>query len=202
MTKPAGRASAGDPPLELVRGAAECVRRAGVRGFRLTDVAKAAGVSRGTVYNSFGDKETAINAGLAYLCNAFIDGLAQVVRPKPTLRAQIGEAAAMIYEHVNTPQVFDPPLRTDSIISTLLEHYGDNLCRSWAGFWATLVTDAAARGEVDAGIDPMHAGDWIVRVLLSLEILPFTVAGFSSADDVRERTSDLLLHGLAPRGTA
>ncbi|WP_328405175.1 TetR/AcrR family transcriptional regulator [Nocardia sp. NBC_00403] len=199
MNNMAQRKPSMEPPVELVMGAAECVRRSGVRGFRLTDVAKAAGVSRGTVYNTFGDKQAAINAGLAYLCNAFIDGLALSVTPKPTLREQVGEAAAMIYEHVTTPQLFDPPLRTDSIIATLLEHYGDNLSHSWAGFWATLVAQAQQRGEVDAGIDPMHAGDWIVRVLLSLEILPFAVADFKNADDVRERTSDLLLNGFAPR---
>ncbi|MFG1793072.1 TetR/AcrR family transcriptional regulator [Nocardia sp. NPDC049149] len=190
----------GDAPLELVLGAAECVRRFGVNGFRLTEVAKIAGVSRGTVYNGFGDKETAINAGLAYLCNAFIEGLAAGVRPLPTLRAQIGEAAAMIYDHVKTPQAFTPALRTESIIATLLEHYGEHLCHSWASFWATLVAAARERGEVDPALDPLHAGDWIVRVLLSLEILPFVVAGFTNADEVRSRTAEFLLHGLAPRG--
>ncbi|OYD67253.1 TetR/AcrR family transcriptional regulator [Rhodococcus sp. OK302] len=187
------------PPLNLVFGAAECVRRNGVRGFRLSEVATIAGVSRGTVYNAFGDKETAINAGLAYLCNAFIDGLAAAVTPQTTLRSQIGEAAALIYEHATTPQALAPPLRTDSIITTLLEHYGDQLCRTWAAFWAALVADAQGRGEVDSTLDTMHAGDWIVRVLLSLEILPLSVAGFSSADDARTRIGNLMLDGLAPR---
>lgn len=199
MSSAAQEAPRGEPSIELVIGAAECVRRFGVNGFRLTEVAKIAGVSRGTVYNGFGDKETAINAGLAYLCNAFIEGLAAGVRPLPTLRDQIGAAAGMIYDHVKTPQTFSPALRTESIIVTLLEHYGDNLCLSWATFWATLVAEAQERGEVDRGLEPLHAGDWIVRVLLSLEILPFAVAGFASADDVRARTSEFLLHGLAPR---
>ncbi|WP_156042545.1 TetR/AcrR family transcriptional regulator [Rhodococcus sp. UNC363MFTsu5.1] len=188
-----------EPPIELVRVAAECVRRNGVRGFRLSEVATSAGVSRGTVYNAFGDKQAAINAGLAYLCSAFIDGLAAAVTPKRTLRSQVGEAAALIYEHATTPQALVPPLRTDSIIATLLEHHGDQLCRSWAAFWSTLVAEAQRRGEVDPGLDTMHAGDWIVRVLLSLEILPFSVAGFSSADDARTRVGDLMLDGLTPR---
>ncbi|MBP1161937.1 MULTISPECIES: TetR/AcrR family transcriptional regulator [Rhodococcus] len=187
------------PTLELVRVAAECVRRNGVRGFRLSEVATAAGVSRGTVYNTFGDKQAAINAGLAYLCTAFIDGLAAAVTPKETLRSQIGEAAALIYEHATTPQALVPPLRTESIIATLLEHYGDQLCRTWAAFWASLVAEAQRRGEVDPGLDPMQAGDWIVRGLLSLEILPFSVAGFSNADDARSRIGDLMLDGLTPR---
>ncbi|MFI6433477.1 TetR/AcrR family transcriptional regulator [Rhodococcus oryzae] len=192
-------AQAAAPTLELVRVAAECVRRNGVRGFRLSEVATTAGVSRGTVYNTFGDKQAAINAGLAYLCTAFIDGLAAAVTPKPTLRGQVGEAAALIYEHATTPQALVPPLRTESIIATLLEHYGDQLCRTWAAFWATLVAEAQLRGEVDPGLDAMHAGDWIVRSLLSLEILPFSVAGFSSADDARSRIGDLMLDGLTPR---
>lgn len=194
-----GGARVADPPLELVRVAAECVRRNGVRRFRLSEVATSAGVSRGTVYNAFGDRQTAVNAGLAYLCSAFIDGLATAVVPKETLRSQVGEAAALIYQHATTPQALVPPLRTESIIATLLEHYGDQLCRTWAAFWATLVADAQRRGEVDAGLDTMHAGDLIVRVLLSLEILPFSVAGFSSADDARTRIGDLMLDGLAPR---
>ncbi|MEV6276748.1 TetR/AcrR family transcriptional regulator [Nocardia sp. NPDC051832] len=199
MNNAAAQARPANPPIELVLAAAECVRRAGVRGFRLTDVAKAAGVSRGTVYNCFGDKDTAVNAGLGYLCDAFIDGLARTVAPQPTLRDQVGEAAAMIYQHASTPPMLAPPLRTDSIIATLLEHYGDQLSHSWAAFWAGLVAQAQERGEVDAGIEPLHAGDWIVRVLLSLELLPFTVAGFTGADDVRRRTGDLLLNGLAPQ---
>lgn len=186
-------------PHELVVGAAECVQRFGVQGFRLTEVAKAAGVSRGTVYNCFGDKETALNAGLAFICEAFIAGLAATVDPQPTLHAQVGAAVARIYEHIHTPQVLSPPLRTDSIIATLLEHYGENLTIRWAGFWAPLVLAAQERGEVDADLNPMHAGDWIVRVLLGLEILPLVVLGFDNADDMAEHTSNLLINGLAPR---
>lgn len=48
-------------------------------------------------------------------------------------------------------------------------------------------------------MNPMHAGDWIVRVLLSLEILPSVVLGFDSADDMARHTGDLLINGLAPR---
>ncbi|MET9487761.1 TetR/AcrR family transcriptional regulator [Nocardia sp. NPDC006630] len=193
------RTATEDFPNDLVAGAAECVQRFGVRGFRLTDVAKAAGVSRGTVYNCFGDKETALNAGLAYICDAFIDGLATIVEPRVTLRDQVGAAVAMIYEHMNTPQVLAPPLRTESVIAILLEHYGENLVYRWAGFWAPLVIAAQERGEVDSAMNPMHAGDWIVRVLLSLEILPSVVLGFDSADDMARHTSDLLINGLAPR---
>lgn len=186
-------------PVELVAGAAECVQRFGVRGFRLTDVAKAAGVSRGTVYNCFGDKETALNAGLAFICDAFIDGLAGSVITKSTLREQVGAAVGLIYEHMNLPQPIAPPLRTESVIAILLEHYGENLVYRWAGFWAPLVTAAQQRGEVDSAMNPMHAGDWIVRVLLSLEILPSVVLGFDSADDMARHTADLLINGLAPR---
>ncbi|MFC4604170.1 TetR/AcrR family transcriptional regulator [Rhodococcus kronopolitis] len=186
-------------PHSLVQSAAACLRRNGVRGFRLSEVAATAGVSRGTVYNTFGNKQTAIDAGLDHLCTGFIDGLAAAVRPRETLRGQIGEAAALIYDHASTPRDLAPTLRTDSIIATLLEHYGDQLCRTWATFWSVLVTEAQHRGEVDPGLDPMHAGDWIVRVLLSLEILPLSVAGFRNADDARTRVGDLLVDGLTPR---
>lgn len=188
-----------DAPAELVTAAAECLRRFGVQQFRLTEVAKLAGVSRGTVYNCFGDRQTAINTGLAHLCDVFIDGLARTMRPGIGLREQIGAAAGQIYAHVHTPQPLSPPLRTSSIIGTLLEHYGEKLCLSWAEFWAESVAAAQQRGEVDRGIDPLHAGDWIVRVLLSLELLPFAVPGFDAEAEVRSRTADLLLHGLAPR---
>jgi len=186
-------------PSELVRVAAECIRRDGVRRFRLSEVAAAGGVSRGTVYNAFGDRHTAINAGLAYLCSAFIDGLAVAVTPQATLRSQIGEAAALIYEHATGPRTLVPPLRTESIIATLLEHCGDQICRSWAIFWAALVEKAQDRGEIESSLDPMHAGDWIVRVLLSLEIFPLSVAGFRDADDARTRIGNLTLDGLAPQ---
>ncbi|MRH86746.1 TetR family transcriptional regulator [Nocardia sp. SYP-A9097] len=199
MNNAVRRPATEDYPRELVAGAAECVQRFGVRGFRLTDVAKAAGVSRGTVYNCFGDKETALNAGLAFICDAFIEGLATVVVPKTTLREQVCAAVSLIYEHMNTPQVFAPPLRTESVIAILLEHYGENLVYRWAGFWSPLVSAAQERGEVDGGMNPMHAGDWIVRVLLSLEILPSVVLGFDNADDMARHTADLLINGLAPR---
>ncbi|WP_433608240.1 TetR/AcrR family transcriptional regulator [Prescottella agglutinans] len=189
------------PSVELVQVSAELLSRNGVRGFRLSDVAKGAGVSRGTVYNAFGDKEAAIDAGLAYLCSSFVERLAMVVPPGEPLRNQIGAAAAVIYEHATTPPALAPPLRTDTIIATLLDHYGDELCRAWAAFWAPLVTQARERGEVDSSLDATFVGHWIVRVLLSLELLPLEVAGFAGADDARGRVGDLLIDGFAPRRT-
>ncbi|MGO8851711.1 TetR/AcrR family transcriptional regulator, partial [Mycobacterium sp.] len=65
----------------LLSATASTLRRLGPRQFNLTAVAEVAGVSRGTVHNAFGNRETALKTALDELATGFI----------ATLAAEIGE---------------------------------------------------------------------------------------------------------------
>ncbi|GGM43286.1 TetR family transcriptional regulator [Longimycelium tulufanense] len=78
---------------ELLDAATDLLAEHGFRGFRMVDVAKAAGVSRQTVYNEFGDK-TGLATAVAERASAhFLDGLADSLRVAPSVVSGLRSAA-------------------------------------------------------------------------------------------------------------
>ncbi len=63
--------------------------------------------------------------------------------------------------------------------------------------WKPLVKAAQRNGEVNAGVDPARAGEWIVRMLLSFELLPPIGVNLDSPRAVRRFVSDHIVAGLA-----
>jgi hypothetical protein len=63
--------------------------------------------------------------------------------------------------------------------------------------WRPLVRAAKARGEVRADVDPLRASEWIVRVLLSFELLPPIGVNIDNPRAVRNFICDHIVAGLA-----
>ena len=70
--------------------------RLGMQRFSLSAAAEQAAVSRSTLYNWFGDKQTAIEAAFDFLAEQFISLFAVAVRTEDTLAGQVGQAAAAV----------------------------------------------------------------------------------------------------------
>ena len=65
-------------------------------------------------------------------------------------------------------------------------------------FWLPYLADAERRGEVRPGLDRPRASEWIVRVLLSLVVMPSSVVDLDDSDDVRAYMQEFVVRGLAP----
>lgn len=184
------------PSSPLLDAAAETLRRLGPRQFSLTAVAEAAGVSRGTVYNTLGSREQAISAALDHLAAVFVDTMAAEIDKADTLADQVAAAAVLICAHrQNSPSVPQNGIN-ESIVVLLLRNIGEDLMKRAVELWKPRVKAAQRDGEIGVGIDPARAGEWIVRLLLSFELLPPIGVNLDSPRAVRRFVTDHIVTGL------
>jgi AcrR family transcriptional regulator len=86
----AGRTLRGD----LLDAAAELITRRGYRGVRMQDIADAAGVSRQTVYNEFGDKWGLTRALMLRDHEHYLDGVDEALSRHDDLHSAVAAAVA------------------------------------------------------------------------------------------------------------
>ncbi|BCI52980.1 putative TetR-family transcriptional regulator [Mycolicibacterium litorale] len=180
----------------LLTATTATLRRLGPRQFSLTAVAEEAGVSRGTVHNALGSRDNAIRTALDHLASVFIETMSAEVDRQPTLAEQVAAAAVLVCAHRQRSESVAPRGINESILVLLLRNIGDDLMRRSLELWQPLVRAAQARGEVRANVDPQRASEWIVRVLLSFELLPPVGVNIDSPRAVRRFICDHIVAGL------
>lgn len=186
-------------PAPLLAAATDTLRHLGLRRFSLTAVAEAAGVSRGTVHNILGTRDDAIAAALEHLSAAFIESMAAEVHQQDSLAAQVAAAAVLISAH-RRESASRPRGLNQGVLVLLLEHGGEELMRHSVELWTPLVRAAQRRGEVGAHVDADRAGEWIVRMLFSFELLPPIRVNLDNPRAVRRFVSDHIVAGLTGTG--
>jgi AcrR family transcriptional regulator len=182
----------------LLAAATDTLRQMGPRQFSLTAVAESAGVSRGTVHNAFGNRETAITAALNHLAAQFIETMASVIDQENTLADQAAAAAALVCAHRRRSDSLRTPAAGGSIRVLLLGNVGDDLMRRSIELWKPRVQAAQASGEVGADVEPKKASEWIVRMLLSFELMPPVHVNLDSPRAVRRFVAGHIVAGLRP----
>jgi len=180
----------------LLAATSDTLRRLGPRRFSLTAVAEAAGVSRGTVHNALGSRDEAIRTALDHLASAFIETMAVEVDSQATLADQVAAAAVVVCAHRQASDSVAPRGVNESILLLLLRNIGDDLMKRALELWKTRVRDAQQRGEIGSAVDPTRASEWIVRMLLSFELLPPIGVNLDSPRAVRRFVSEHIVDGL------
>ncbi|HEY8515574.1 MAG TPA: helix-turn-helix domain-containing protein [Candidatus Binatia bacterium] len=203
----AARAASPRPPgatAERILDATErCMRRLGMARFSMADVAAAAGLSRGAVYFHFPDRDALVRAALARAAERFVRDSEQAVRARRTLAAQVAEAAVYIRRRLrDEPQASGVAGESDTLLATLLTAHLEGVVASWVDFWQPYLAAAAARGEIRRGIDRREAAEWIVRIMLSLVVMPSAVVDLDDLEAVRGYVSRYIVQGLAPRASS
>ncbi|MGZ4757353.1 MAG: TetR/AcrR family transcriptional regulator [Acidimicrobiia bacterium] len=186
-----------DTATRILEAAELCIRRYGLRRVSMGDVARAAGLSRGSVYNHIQDREALIDAVLERAADRFVASSEASVKRRRTLAGQVAEAAAFIRTHGNDPILTLTP-GEEPLIATLLTARVDGLVARWVEFWLPYLADAERRHEVRAGLDRPRAAEWIVRLLLSLVVMPSSVVDLDDPDAVRAYVQEFVVRGLAP----
>jgi AcrR family transcriptional regulator len=180
----------------LLAATTQTLRRLGPRQFSLTAVAEAAGVSRGTVHNALGGRDHAIKTALDHLASVFTETMAAEVDKESTLADQVAAAAVVVCAHRQGSDSVAPRGINESILVLLLRNIGDDLMKRSIELWKPRVRAARQRGEVGAGVDPGRASEWIVRMLLSFELLPPIGVNLDSPRAVRRFVADHIVNGL------
>jgi len=172
-----------------------CFRRLGLARVSMADVAGQAGLSRGSVYRYFADRQSLVDAVLERAADRFVAASTASVDRWPTLANQVGEAAVFILAGQG-PALF--PVEEESLFATLLTARIDGLVERWVEFWLPRLARAEERGEVRAGLDRRQAAEWIVRLMLSFAVMPSVVIDLGDPDAIRAFVRTHLVRGLAP----
>ena len=176
----------------ILDAAEACLQRMGLRRASMGDVAAEAGLSRGSVYRYFPDRESLVDAVIERVAERFVAASIPAVDRRRTLAGQVGEAAAFINAHRSAP-----PSRTDALLATLMTARIHRMVDRWVEFWLPRLAEAQARGELRPGLDHRQAAEWIVRLMLSFAIMPSATVDLADADAIRTFVRNHLVRGLA-----
>jgi hypothetical protein len=134
---------------------------------------------------------------LARAADRFVAQSEEWVRRRRTLAGQVGEAAAFIRAHRDDP-LLTITAGEDSLLASLMTARIDGLVARWVEFWQPYLAEAERRGEIRTRLDRRAAAEWIVRLMLSLVVMPSTVVDLDDPDAVRAYVQEFAVRGLAP----
>lgn len=160
-------------------------------GVSMRDVATEAGLSRGSLYRYFGDRDTLVEAVLERTADRFVARAASRIDREPTMADEIGEAIAYVasstrrlgrgqgsgHGHGNLRHtVAHLPAERETPLTAVLVGHPAWVADRWMAFWRDRFGDAVERGEVRSDLDVDHAAEHVARLLLSFALVPEVVA--------------------------
>lgn len=182
----------------LIDAAEECMRAKGIRATTVSEVAEAAGVSRGWLYRHFPDKVTLLGAAIVRLNNAYwtdahamlasIEGLDnQIVTGIQHGRTAYDDPGALLMKlRVEEPDEF----------AACAGAGVQGLVPDLADFWSRYLVAARDNGEIHPDTDIDEAAEWIARVILSLATMPGQRLDANNADELLAHVRRYVMPGL------
>lgn len=195
MTTSAERRTVRD---RLIDAAEVCLSAKGIRATTVSEVAEAAGVSRGWLYRHFPDKVSLLGAAIVRLNDAYwseshamleqISGLdRQLVAGIRHGRTAYDDPGALLMKlRVDEPEEFAACAGAGVL----------GLVPDLAEFWARYLVAARESGDVHADTNIAEASEWVARVLLSLATVPGETFDVDNQDAVLTYVRRYVMPGL------
>ena len=189
--------TATDTRALIIESAFGCFRRQGLNKTTIVDIARAADVSRSTVYEYFRDKAAIVEACAEHSSQRFYREMARAMGPGDTVEDKLALAAVFV---TRARRIVEPEMYFDADeVSLLLTKNAAVLLRECGEFLAPYLAAAKLTGEVRKDLDVVAAGEWFARMLFSLFSTPSStldmdddevVADFVRSHVVRGFTND------------
>lgn len=176
--KPAPASGAGTEPRSvrdrLIDAAEQCLTAKGIRATTVSEVAEAAGISRGWLYRHFPDKNELLGAAIVRLNDAFWTESRARLDLVTGLDEQIAVGVELARRESETPGALVLKLRQEEPEAfTACAGLGvRGLIPEIAAFWVPYVEAAVERGEIHPATDCAEAAEWIARIMMSLATVP------------------------------
>lgn len=182
----------------LIDAAEVCLRAKGIRSTTVSEVAEAAGVSRGWLYRHFPDKVSLLGAAIVRLNNAYWSEAHAMLEAVDGLDRQL--AAGILHGRT----AYDDPgallmklrLEEPEEFAACAGAGVQGLVPDLAEFWSRYLIAARDSGEIHPGTDIAEASEWLARVLLSLATVPGDTLDPSDADAVLRHLRRYVMPGL------
>jgi AcrR family transcriptional regulator len=204
-----------ETPDRILDAAERCMNRYGL-GVSMRDVATEAGLSRGSLYRYFGDRETLVAAVLERAADRFVARAASRIDRERTIADEISEAVTFVVssarrlgqgggsghgngERLGPTVAHLPAERATPLAAVLVGHPGWVADR-WMAFWRERLADARAGGEVRSDLDVDLAAEGVTRLLLSFALVPGVGADIGDRA-VAERFVGEVLRGVTGRSS-
>lgn len=157
----------------LIDAAEACLREKGIRATTVSEVAEAAGVSRGWLYRHFPDKAALLGAALVRLNDSYWGEAHTKIEVVDGLVEQIAAGVALGRSAYDSPGALLMRLRQDEPeeFAACAGAGVQGLVPDLAAFWQPYLASAQERGEI-AVVDLPEAAEWVARALLSVTTVP------------------------------
>jgi AcrR family transcriptional regulator len=196
-------------------------------GVSMRDVALEAGLSRGSLYRYFGDREALVDAVLERTADRFVAKAASRIEGVRSVADELAEAIVYVaasarrlgqgrgqgqgqgrahgqgsgHGHGNRLRhtVAHLPADRETPLVVVLVGHPAWVAERWTAFWRIRLAGARERGELRSDLDLDAAAEHVTRLLLSYALVP-EVPGVGADVDDRAglgRVVDEMLHGLA-----
>lgn len=186
-----------DPHLALAK-ALEVFWRQGYEGTSMQDLVIHMGISRSSLYDTFGDKRTLFLAVLAYYEREMVSPLlAPLQQPGPT-RKQIQQVFRQAIDMALTDRSRQGCLMCNTAVELgphdpgITAHVASNLARIEAAFAAAL-THAYASGEIKTPHQPRALARYLTNALVGLRVLAKVLPSRAALDEIVEVTLAVLM---------
>ena len=187
--------SASDTRDVILESAYACFGRQGLQKVTIVDIAKAANVSRSTIYEYFSDKAEIIEACAEHASERFYREMSAAIDRGGSLEEKLSQAAVFVTRArhaIASEKYFD-----EDAISLLLTKDAAVLLRECVDFFAPYLSAAKLTGEVRKDLDVEAAGEWFARILFSLFSTPSSTLNMDDPDVVAEFVRAHVLRGFA-----
>jgi AcrR family transcriptional regulator len=182
----------------LIDAAELCLRAKGIRSTTVSEVAEAAGVSRGWLYRHFPDKVTLLGAAIVRLNDAYWSEAHAILEQIDGLDSQIAAGIVRGRTAYDDPGALLMKLRLDEPeeFAACAGAGVQGLVPDLADFWSRYLIAARDRGEIREDTDIAEASEWVARVLLSLATVPGDTLDPTDSDAVLKQVRRYLMPGL------
>lgn len=180
----------------VLHAAATCIRQQGIRRTTIEEVARVAGVSRGTVYRYWPTKDDLITAAFSRATAEFVQESLAVIDAEPTLIERLVANARLVRAYVPAQALLGLDETEPETVAVLLTRDLPNLMTPWVEIWVPYVEAAQAAGEVRAELDPRRVAEWVLRIIVSVVTTPGVTVDLDDPDDLGAFLRDHLVAGL------
>lgn len=181
----------------ILDGARTCFSRFGLRKTAMEDIAREAGLSRGTLYRYFPDKEALYRAVSERETRFFLEEIEERTAGVDTLGEKVIGVLLAAIEFLRENPMNAAMAATDpEAFAAAISTNGRELLELAVEGVTPMVREAMDKGEVRSDLDPAQAAEWIVRVELSLISTPSVTFDRDDPAELRRFLLGFLLPGL------